>query len=104
MTAAEAAEQDAQVTRPSNRKETEKAQKEAEKAERHRKVAQAAVRAQAALECAQEAEEAVAGIELEDEIARPTEVTVEDIERDTGLHGSTQPSGESLKRRRTWLW
>ena len=77
----------------------QKAQKEAEKAERHRKVAQAAVRAQAALECTQET---VGGIgvveELEDESVRPTEVTVQDIERDTGLQASAQPSGESLKR------
>ena len=86
----------------------QKAQKEAEKAERHRKVAQAAVRAQAALECTQETEEAVGGIgvveELEDESVRPTEVTVQDIERDTGLQASTRPSGESLKRRQAWLW
>ena len=58
----------------------------------------AAVRAQAALECTQETEEAVGGIgvveELEDESVRPTEVTVQDIERDTGLQASTQPSGE----------
>ena len=86
----------------------QKAQKEAEKAERHRKVAQAAVRAQAALECTQETEEAVGGIgvvgELEDESVRPTEVTVQDIERDTGLQAYTRPSGESLKRRQAWLW
>jgi hypothetical protein len=45
MTAAEAADRDAQAVKSSNRKETEKAQKEAEKAERRRKVVEEAARA-----------------------------------------------------------